>query len=676
MMALLLALMLMIPCAVAEDSPAARYEAAAALMIAGDNAGAAAVFTALSGYMDAPFMAIYCQALAWRQAGEHALAAETFGLIPGFKDADMQAACSRGMAEEAAAEAALVAKGPDVKAALAHLQAALDHYEPLMALPTVSARADACRTRMAEIEARAVDGVKAGSDGMYIITRDGLQGVMNSQGEIVIPCQWKRVYAAGNGAAMVEDESGVGIISLTGEVLVPLSEGRRGGNLLRRKGADGEWETAGVDYKNRQVRRWDGSVLYLDSGWQTVRGEEGYGLMDAQGKMIVPCRYEKIIIREKVGYVAALPEKGVYDCYTLSGEPVALPAGMYLALNVDGDYPDWETGFAVSRQQDDRTVTRVWDPRGDFSFEAMGFVDVYRVYEWVYPEMYGESDVVPGLYRARVSYTDEDGLRHIDVYILDEKGGVIFREPDSEFCWLVEGRWLLTSQGWGGDRIRIRDLQTGAYADVHCVTDLAMLDDGFFVHWYLGDGVFLTNDLGVYDLQGRMLLDPREAILVGCADGLLAYRQKADDMCGVMNAQGDEMLPATWKNVMFCGDVILVQEADGFWKKLNRDDAVVPRRGSYSSVEQLSDGLVAVRSGVGLWGVIDGTGREILPMAYEDVTLKGGAILQAHSQDGSVLLTDLTGRELLAVQPDDVVVIGDGSVACLRNGLLTIVPVD
>lgn len=716
LMALLLALMMMAPCVVAEDSPAARYEAAAALMVAGDYDGAAAAFAALTGYMDAPQMAIYCQALAWRQAGEHTLAAEAFGLIPGFKDADVQAACSWGMAEEAAAA------GGDAKNELNHLRLAVEHYAPLQSLPWVAERARACRERVAQLERSIVDALGEAVDGMCIITRDGLQGVIDARGEFVLPCEWKKIHALGNGVAVVENADGVGVIGLDGKVLIPL-KGTSFRDNCYNEYHNSCWELTGDGEKayvcpaEKRIVRWDKTTLYLDSGWQSVLGEEGMGMMDPQGKLVVPCRYKEVILREQAGFIAAdRYEKGYssydpadYDYYTLDGTPVDVPEGAYLALNLTaGGY--WsrvyaeakETGFIMPGDMEYGKRSSIRSVTGDFCFEAEGFIEVTRL---IREDMYYQSCIVPGMYLADV--WNGEGCT---VSLLDSSGNVLFTEESGFiFQCYVEDRYLLTADD--DDRYRIRDLQTGTYADV------VFENERNYVEWsYNGGGVYyvdLYDRIAVCNLQGKVLLDGIGMRLRDNEDGLIAYEHVATGLCGVIDNQGNEVLPAEYKGVRLGDGLLCLQGSDGLWGAVDRSGnevqpmvhanlgwseacelfflqdseglwGAVDRDGNevlpmaYADFDWTDTGdLIFVQGSDGLWGAVDCNGRELMPMAYED--LEGSMsewIIAFCAPNGSMVLTDLTGKKLMTVLPGDEVAFSQGCVYHLQGGLLTIRTVD
>lgn len=153
--ALLLAALLLTGCtAQAASAPQEGYEAAVTLMISGDHVAAAEAFTALSGYDDAPQMAIYCRGLAAAGAGDYATAVAAFTALGGFKDSRVKATWFTGVGAQTEAEAAF-ARGTlaglqTAKTRAAEAEAA---FAALPYLPEAPVRQAACRDLAAKVEA-------------------------------------------------------------------------------------------------------------------------------------------------------------------------------------------------------------------------------------------------------------------------------------------------------------------------------------------------------------------------------------------------------------------------------------------------------------------------------------------------------------------------------------------
>ena len=219
--ALLLVFTLLLPTALAEDSASARYEAAAGIMLQGDYAAAAEAFTALSGYSDAPQMAIYCNGLALFHAGDYARAEKAFTHLGAYKDAAVWVIACQAYARR---EAALALAGDRTLGELleaedAILQAAA-LFDQIDYLPAMAAEAAALRDMLLPLQARRFDGFLDANYGMCIVWRGDLYGVINSQGELIIPCEWDWIRLLPT-MLIVEKNGKFGLLSLTGEVLHP-----------------------------------------------------------------------------------------------------------------------------------------------------------------------------------------------------------------------------------------------------------------------------------------------------------------------------------------------------------------------------------------------------------------------------------------------------------------------
>ena len=653
-LAMLCAMMLLCGCAAAEESLQGRYDAAALLMVGGDHAAAARAFGALYGYMDAPQMAIYCQGLAWREAGRHDLAEEAFGLIPGFKDADIQAVYSRGLAEEAAAAAAGQLRGE-----VEHLQKAVEHYEPLMSLPWVAERAERCSARLGQIEGKIVDALGEAEDGLCIITRDGLQGVINARGEMVVPCQWVAIHAIADGLALVEDENGCGVIRLTGEVLIPTEATQIDYGYSWRLKKGGSWATV---YRAKDViERWDGTTLYLNSGWQTVRGEEGLGMMDPQGQLVTPCRYDSVDLNEMAGFISAYGDERGAELYRLDGTPVELPEGMWMALSYDGDEA-YNTGLLFSEDMEPGVRSCVRSLDGTFSFEAEGMIDVYCMTVW---DAEGGIHTVPGLYEALIWNGETDGIMNYTFCMLDATGKELLREEGFRLLMNVEERYLVMI----ADRscLRIRDLQTGTFTDIplgfEWGADHSRCD-------YVGGGLlyirnFENDQYMRITLQGVVL--PEDARY---EDGLITTKQESTGLYGVHDMAGNEVLPPVYKDVRLGDGLIWVESSEGLWGTMDRGGReVLPA--IYKDIDS-GYGLIWVESSEGLCGLVDRQGREVLPVAYTDIDADDYGLVWGELPDGREELRDRAGNLLVTVEPGDEFRTTQGCIYHLRGGLLTI----
>lgn len=287
LISLLLVFLLLCPGAMAESALADRYEAAAFLMVSGDYEGAAEAFSALTGYSDAPQMAIYCRGLAFAAQGEYDTAVLAFSALGNFKDSAILSAYYTGVGAQAKADKAHAGgKLMDLEAALTHLDTAETAYAGLIYLPDVPSRLESCRLLRQEISAvlpglrlaHACDRVATGDDEHFIVWQDGKAGVLHISGRLVVPCEWDNILSVGYGLAVVyqgaldrygePDEAGWGVIDLNGNEILPC-----------------EWQSIGLH---------DDGFWAWDEYWQITRYSSSGEPLELESFTIAEDRFFKL----------------------------------------------------------------------------------------------------------------------------------------------------------------------------------------------------------------------------------------------------------------------------------------------------------------------------------------------------------------------------------------------
>ncbi|MBQ2953789.1 MAG: WG repeat-containing protein [Clostridia bacterium] len=502
MLALLCAVLLLCPCAMAEETPAARYEAATLLMLAGDYAGAAEAFAALTGYMDAPQMAIYCRGLAFAEAGDHDVAVAAFTALGDFKDSAVQAAWHTGMGAWMKAEAAL-ARGTlaDLEAAQSLLATAEAAFAALPYLPDAPVRLESCRSLLAQVNvalpalrrAHEYDDVGV-MHGEYIaVKRDGQWGVMRLDGELVVPCEWDDVDAIGDGMAIVSsyelDSRGrrdgicYGAVDLQGHVIVPcemqmayfiadwldrfvLAVDEQGEmHLYDAHGRLVAVDTEEITYMNGEVRRVQiAPARYLQ--WY----DQGWVLADDAGNILyVDEAVHGYYVAESGNlWLATREDTWLFGLLSADGEmllPVAYERNTYELFRVQ----DYE--YAVLTGPDGVTAAYAADGRMCFvsSWEDLIYTgggrfivddgELYGVVDAqgqpVVPCMYDEIDTAVGGFFIAVNELEEDDL----VYVLNRDGRVLLTVTGDEadawsscnateehFAWVTDGMLHIIDQ--------------------------------------------------------------------------------------------------------------------------------------------------------------------------------------------------------------------------------------
>ena len=134
-------------------------------------------------------------------------------------------------------------------------------------------------------------------------------GFMNSKGELSIPLQYDNVNSFYDGIAEVEHNNKWGFIDKKGEVVIPLMyEGVRYSSLgLIPAKLNGKWGY--INHKNETVIQFQYDIATsfnfnnAQPGTAEVIKNNASGVIDSQGKTVIPCQYQRLYWRS--GYYKA-----------------------------------------------------------------------------------------------------------------------------------------------------------------------------------------------------------------------------------------------------------------------------------------------------------------------------------------------------------------------------------
>ncbi|MBR3763092.1 MAG: WG repeat-containing protein [Clostridia bacterium] len=641
-LALFLVFSLLCPVAMAEMSPTERYEAAALLMLQGDHAAAAEAFAALSGYSDAPQMSIYCRGLALAEEGDFARAEKAFTQLGSFKDAAVWAIACRGMAAQAEGER-LVAAGTlqGFTDGPAMLETAAEYYDQIDYLPEMAARAESCRALASQatldVAARSFDGVYAAGYGLCVVRRGQLYGVVNTRGELVVPCEWEDIFLSEH-VVVVQKEDRWGALS------------RQGGVILA------------CEY---QVISPFGSVL-------VVRQHGKSGVMRLTGEVLVPCEwascdpYGEEMLRLRRDNAAG----GTEMQWVLSDAAVALPEGTVrwsqlsedvLLLSGSGDFQLYSvsTGKMVDGGEEAMAFGDGFITVEDYETGAFTWYDV-ELNVLTPPE-----GAVPGLNAGLWVYLTEDG----DWYLTDLQGRTVLAGDDvnevdidefdggySAISMPVDGKetWMLLDSS--GDILLTADeidgVYDGRYAEISedGVWQLADLTTGacavlpeeisrlrhiegslFYVRLAEESGWRLLNAA-----QGWLGETVYSGTSGGVRNGLLQV--SVDGLSGFVNLQGEEVVPCEYDRIEQYGSLLVARQ----WTDGGTAYSVINARGQVFPCESMP--LVygtMYRWQRGEW-LYNASGEAIYEVDRADSWSAGGGYIFA-VEDGLLTVYDETG---------------------------------
>ncbi len=107
-------------------------------------------------------------------------------------------------------------------------------------------------------------------------------------------------------------------------------------------------------------------------------------------------------------------------------------------------------------------------------------------------------------------------------------------------------------------------------------------------------------------------------------NGLCMVRldQKHDYLYGYVNEQGVEQIPVQYDHVYSFENGITIAKSKGRYGAIDCDNKIViPFNLPYDDVRGFRDGRAAVKNSAGKWGVIDTTGKEIVPCTNNNIVI-------------------------------------------------------
>ena len=141
---------------------------------------------------------------------------------------------------------------------------------------------------------------------LFPIKEDGLYGYATEDGEVIIPCKWKKARAFSEGCAAVMDENGMyGYVGKYGDVLIecewkdakPFKDG-----FAEVMDEDGEWYSINIC-----------GEIYREGLAISVGDKEKYGFSDKNGKLVIPHKWKEAwLFREGMAIVKDQKDKFGY----------------------------------------------------------------------------------------------------------------------------------------------------------------------------------------------------------------------------------------------------------------------------------------------------------------------------------------------------------------------------
>lgn len=169
------------------------------------------------------------------------------------------------------------------------------------------------------------------ADGLMVVEKDGLKGVMNTRGEIVIPVEWESIQSPVLGLLVVRKDGRSGVLDASGAEVLPLTACQGmyvndTDNTIRiRQGTedgDERYTRSGVfDLTGRELVPciW-GDVRDFSEGLAAVRDGDSWGYVNLQGELVIPCVWAEA--REFYDGYAVVRDECLYGVIDMTGAEV------------------------------------------------------------------------------------------------------------------------------------------------------------------------------------------------------------------------------------------------------------------------------------------------------------------------------------------------------------------
>ena len=433
-----------------------------------------------------------------------------------------------------------------------------------------------------------------------------------------------------------------------------------------------KWGVIGTGGKTLLPCKYD-EIRYMgDDIFAVYVGDWGtgkWGIADNTGRELVPCKYEDfgcfseglaaVKIKNKWGFINKAGTEEIqflYDSVDAFSEGLAtVSAGGTLSTS-DYGYSYYEgSKWGVIDKSGREIVTPVYNSVDSYN-EGVAIVSIggilgphvwdmnnYDGSKWGLIDKTGREIVAP---KYNYSFTFSDGLAVVNIggeLVQNEWGSYFYRGSK---CGLIDksGREVL-----------------------QCKYDtLQRVSEGLVI-------VVVDGKYGVMDKTGKEIVPPKYDWIDNFNDGIAEVRLDNQDtaaggyidkyglgfdIIGYIDKHGREIVPLEYMEFHYDegfdddrsgfvgGYAVLCNEKTGKWGVIDKTGRnVVPF--IYDNMSGFYDGLIAVFFGdwdIGKWGVIDITGREIVPIQYEKINIHNGGIAEVKGSETEV--TDEWGSYL------------------------------
>ena len=166
-----------------------------------------------------------------------------------------------------------------------------------------------------------------------------------------------------------------------------------------------------------------------------------------------------------------------------------------------------------------------------------------------------------------------------------------------------------------------------------------------------GKAIVRKGSYGFIDKDGNVVIPCNYREAYRFSDGVARVCSVKEKMYGFINKEGNEVVPLKYIAARDFSEGLAAVKADGKWGFIDASDKeVLPFK--YDDAMSFSEGLAAVKTD-GKWGFVDKNGNEVIPCRYDEVSSfsEGRASVMSNNKYGFI---DKEGNEAVPCKYDGV----------------------
>lgn len=404
-------------------------------------------------------------------------------------------------------------------------------------------------------------------------------GFADETGKIVIPMQYDKAWRFKNGLAKIEKNKRYGLIDKSGKIIIPpqYNELNYFTDKLLRTRHNNQYEL--FDTQGNIISDEYDFIGNIDYGFAKIKQKDKYGLMDKNGKVIIPCQYDDIL--------------------TLTEEP------NLIAVKKDNQW-----GFVDKNNS--TIIPFVYEQVWHFH---NGFAKIRNNQQYGIIDLTGKI-IIPTQYQW-LSDANEQGVmvfKQDNLFGLINKDNQIVREAKSEK--IADFNHIIIQKQTVSINKTVEENSPQEKQADNMEYDFEKIDGKYVISENIlaNKTVIITenNQYGLADATGKIILPVEYNYISVISED--RFKIQKNKQYGIADSQGNIIFPVEYEYIAEFKDGL------AYFRKTNGEYGVVDLDGNilapmYSNVSEFKNGLAKVEKD-GDKGLVNLQGKLVLPIEY------------------------------------------------------------